>query len=96
MHYLDHIFPLQYHYRDTRYECGSRGWLFWLLSKEGPLRQAAFTLSALHQHIVSGQQPEARETDLLRYHGNAMHELRKAISSMSVCDASMESRVELL
>ncbi|KAL0937102.1 uncharacterized protein CTRU02_206833 [Colletotrichum truncatum] len=80
MHYLDYIFPLQYAYYVDKPATGGRGWLFWLLSKRGPLRHAAFTLSALHQHSTSHSKTEAMESELIRYHTSAMQELRQVLS----------------
>lgn len=79
MHYLDYIFPIQYAYYVDKPATGGRGWLFWLLSKQGPLRQAAFTLSALHQHSTSETKTEEMESELIRYHTNAMQELRQVL-----------------
>ncbi|KXH26360.1 hypothetical protein CSAL01_11358 [Colletotrichum salicis] len=79
-YYLDYIFPLQYAYYVDKPALGGRGWLFWLLSKQGPLRQAAFTLSALHQHAMSQSKTEEMESELIRYHTNAMQELRQVLS----------------
>ncbi|KAH9230709.1 hypothetical protein K456DRAFT_1842037 [Colletotrichum gloeosporioides 23] len=79
MHYLDYIFPIQYAYYVDKPATGGRGWLFWLLSKQGPLRQAAFTLSALHQHSTSENKTEEMESELIRYHTNAMQELRQVL-----------------
>ncbi|KXH37622.1 hypothetical protein CNYM01_08346 [Colletotrichum nymphaeae SA-01] len=78
-YYLDYIFPLQYAYYVDKPALGGRGWLFWLLSKQGPLRQAAFTLSALHQHAMSQSKTEEMESELIRYHTNAMQELRQVL-----------------
>ncbi|KAK7455691.1 hypothetical protein CaCOL14_012767 [Colletotrichum acutatum] len=78
-YYLDYIFPLQYAYYVDKPALGGRGWLFWLLSKQGPLRQAAFTLSALHQHAMSHSKTEEMESELIRYHTNAMQEPRQVL-----------------
>ncbi|KAF7183737.1 hypothetical protein CNMCM7691_004087 [Aspergillus felis] len=79
-HYLDYIFPMQYpYYRDN--PClGGRGWLFWLLTKKGPLREAALTLAALHEHTQSHLTASHTERELLRYHTNAMRELRQVLT----------------
>ncbi|WYZ39638.1 hypothetical protein EsH8_III_001552 [Colletotrichum jinshuiense] len=97
-YYLDYIFPLQYAYYVDNPARGGRGWLFWLLSKRGPLRHAAFTLSALHQHTMSQSKTEEMESELIRYHTNAMQELRQVLS---LCEtygfaSHPEHRVEFL
>ncbi|WQF82621.1 Putative zn(2)Cys(6) fungal-type DNA-binding domain, fungal transcription factor [Colletotrichum destructivum] len=98
MYYLDYIFPLQYAYYADKPAQGGRGWLFWLLYKKGPLRHAAFTLSALHQHTISQSKTEEMESELIRHHTNAMQELRQVLSrcEMEGFDSHPEYRVEFL
>ncbi|TQN67777.1 Trichothecene biosynthesis transcription regulator TRI10 [Colletotrichum shisoi] len=98
MYYLDYIFPLQYAYYEDKPAQGGRGWLFWLLSKKGPLRHAAFTLSALHQHTISQSKTEEMESELIRHHTNAMQELRQVLGrcEMEGFDSHPEYRVEFL
>ena len=55
IYYLDYIFPLQYPYYVDQPDLGGRGWLFWLLTKSAPLRDAALTL------------PPCRESNADRY-----------------------------
>ncbi|KZL78002.1 hypothetical protein CT0861_04112 [Colletotrichum tofieldiae] len=97
-YYLDYIFPLQYAYYVDKPEQGGRGWLFWLLSKKGPLRHAAFTLSALHQHTISESKTEEMESELIRHHTNAMQELRQVLGCCETDGfaSHLESRVEFL
>jgi hypothetical protein len=81
MYYLDYIFPLQYPYYVDQPDLGGRGWLFWLLTKSAPLRDAALTLSTLYkQHGVSSRRAENQEENLLQHHGRALHGLRQALS----------------
>ncbi|KAF6833092.1 hypothetical protein CPLU01_05771 [Colletotrichum plurivorum] len=98
MYYLDYIFPLQYAYYVDKPATGGRGWLFWLLSKRGPLRHAAFTLSALHQHSSSRNKTEEMESELVRYHTNAMQELRHVLGHCETDGFARhpEHRVEFL
>ncbi|KAH7143539.1 fungal-specific transcription factor domain-containing protein [Dactylonectria macrodidyma] len=84
VHYLDYIFPLQYPYYVDDPDLGGRGWLFWLLTKSPPLRQAALTLSALHQHTVSHYRAESQESELIQYHTKALQELRQVLSRREV------------
>ncbi|OLN96590.1 Transcriptional regulatory protein UME6 [Colletotrichum chlorophyti] len=97
-YYLDYIFPLQYAYYVDKPALGGRGWLFWLLSKKGPLRHAAFTLSALHQHTMSQSKTEEMQSELIRYHTNAMQELRQVLSQCETDGFAShpEYRVEFL
>ncbi|KAF7551755.1 hypothetical protein G7Z17_g4804 [Cylindrodendrum hubeiense] len=84
VHYLDYIFPLQYPYYVDDPDLGGRGWLFWLLTKSPPFRNAALTLSALHQHIVSHYRAENQESELIQYHTKALQELRQVLSRRQV------------
>ncbi|KAK7419253.1 hypothetical protein QQX98_003405 [Neonectria punicea] len=84
VHYLDYIFPLQFPYYVDDPDLGGRGWLFWLLTKSAPLRQAALTLSALHQHTVSQYRAASQESELIQYHTMALHELRQVLCRREV------------
>jgi len=52
MHYLDRVFVLQFPYFSSS-PARSRGWIFWLLMKNNPLKQAVLSLSALHRYVIS-------------------------------------------
>lgn len=95
VHYLDYIFPLQFPYYIDNPDLGGRGWLFWLLTKKGPLRQAALTLSALHQYTESRDKTENAEEELLQYHINAMQELRQVLRRHEV-DGFADHREQLM
>ncbi|CAM1510636.1 Fc.00g009710.m01.CDS01 [Cosmosporella sp. VM-42] len=82
VHYLDYIFPIQYPYYEDNPDLGGRGWLFWLLMKNGPLHQAILTLSALHQYTkfsYNTGNTEVTERELIGYHTNALQGLRQAL-----------------
>jgi hypothetical protein len=78
-YYLDYLFPFLYPY----YKCdplnGGRGWLFWLLSHNPPLRKAALSVAALHQRASSRPEDRDDETELLLYHTSALSGLRQAL-----------------
>lgn len=78
-YYLDYLFPFLYPY----YKCdplnGGRGWLFWLLSHNPPLRKAALAVAALHQRASSRPEDRGDETELLLYHTSALSGLRQAL-----------------
>ncbi|KAM0281131.1 hypothetical protein ACHAQH_003710 [Verticillium albo-atrum] len=79
MYYLDHIFPMQYtHYSNRKW---GRGWLFWLLNKNGPLYKAALSLAALHKHsLMSAMGEDLKHNDvLLEYHTSALRGLQDFI-----------------
>jgi hypothetical protein len=82
MYYLDRIFPILFPYCQWDPADGGRGWLFWLLSQDVPLRQAALSLAALHQRANSSDM-ESDETELLEYHTNALSGLRRILEYTS-------------
>ncbi|KAM0547523.1 hypothetical protein ACHAPJ_010396 [Fusarium lateritium] len=95
VHYLDYIFPIQYAFYVDAPEQGGRGWLFFLLERNAPLRNAALTLSAFHQHIFSPYHTENQEDELLQYHTKALKELRQVVSHRDV-DGFADSTEEWL
>ena len=82
MYYLDRIFPILFPYCQWDPADGGRGWLFWLLSQDVPLRQAALSLAALHQR-ASSSSAKSDETELLKYHTNALSGLRRTLQYTS-------------
>lgn len=99
MHYIDFIFRLQYPYYVNVPDPGEgRAWLFWLLTQSAPLRHAALTLSAYHQHTISQYRTEHQEAELLRYYSQALKELQKVLSSNAgdQFKISREARVEVV
>lgn len=75
MHYLDHVFPLQYFYYSDK--TWARGWLLWLLSKNGPLYRASLSLAALHlRSLHKGETPNVD----IEYHTGALRELQEFIA----------------
>lgn len=79
IYYLDYVFPLQFPYYSGHVEFGGRGWLFWLLMKNMPLQQAAFTLSALHQFEKGATEDKRLEQELLEYHIRALRGLQDSL-----------------
>lgn len=98
MHYLDHTFYLSYQYYQDDTNNGGRGWLLWLLSVEGPLRQAVLTLSALQQHVILPQDDGSSESELLQYHSRAMHGLRQVLTCgrANSLFKSLEERIKFI
>ncbi|SCO13360.1 related to C6 zink-finger protein PRO1A [Fusarium fujikuroi] len=84
VHYLDYIFPIQYAFYVDAPDQGGRGWLFFLLERNAPLRNAALTLSAFHQHTFSPYHTENQEDELLQYHTKALQELRHVVRHRDV------------
>ncbi|KAM5350576.1 hypothetical protein ACJ41O_007081 [Fusarium nematophilum] len=84
VHYLDYIFPIQFAFYVDTPDQGGRGWLYFLLTRSAPLRNAALTLSAFHQHITSSYRTENQEDELLQYHTKALQELRQVVGRREV------------
>lgn len=76
MHYLDHVFPLQYFYHSEK--TWARGWLLWLLSKNGPLYRASLGLAALHLRSLHRGSEEPNFE--IEYHTGALRELQEFIA----------------
>ncbi|KAI1072916.1 hypothetical protein LB507_008958 [Fusarium sp. FIESC RH6] len=90
MHYLDHVFPYQYPCYDKAK--WSRGWLLWLLSRNGPLYRASLGLAAFHQRSLTG---EANNDHLeLEFHTKAVSQLHDFLTSIDL--ASLEPENEIL
>ncbi|KAG5753548.1 hypothetical protein H9Q70_003825 [Fusarium xylarioides] len=87
MHYLDHVFPYQYPFFDKARL--SRGWLLWLLSKNGPLYRASMGLAALHQRSLLG---ETNNHHLeLEFHTKAVRQLQDFVSSIDINELRPEN-----
>ncbi len=89
MHYLDHVFYIQFRFFAPSVSTGGRGWLLSLLNKTKPLYHAALSLSAFHQQsLLSLEEVDQTQTDYLdeleRHHNLALEELQLFIRSHSV------------
>ena len=87
MHYLDHVFPYQYPcYNKAKW---SRGWLLWLLSKNGPLYRASLGLAAFHQRSLTG---EANNDHLeLEFHTKAVSQLHDFLTAIDLAALEVEN-----
>ncbi|KAI5239701.1 hypothetical protein E4T43_06643 [Aureobasidium subglaciale] len=86
MHYLDHVFALQFRFHSPSVASGGRGWLLWLLTETKPLYHAALSLGALHQHSllarsVRGQRYHDTLNELNEHHNRALQELQIFLQS---------------
>jgi hypothetical protein len=52
MHYLDHVFPLQFPLYQPSAVAGGRGWLLSMLAHTKPLHHAALSLAAYHRQSL--------------------------------------------
>lgn len=89
MHYLDQVFPWQFPYHNSRSRLRNRGWLFFLLSKRGPLYHAALSLSSFHQSAILGTDEELQpKQKALDHHSRALQELCGLMSEKGdqLCD----------
>ncbi|KAG5655077.1 hypothetical protein KAF25_000200 [Fusarium avenaceum] len=87
MHYLDHVFPYQYPCFDkARW---SRGWLLWLLSKNGPLYRASLGLAALHQRSLLGEM--SNHPLELEFHTEAVRKLHEFLTSIDITELEPEN-----
>lgn len=86
MHYLDHVFALQFRFHTPSVANGGRGWLLWLLTETKPLYHAALSLGALHQHSLlarsaRGQRYHDTLSELNEHHSRALQELQIFLQS---------------
>ncbi|KAB8289996.1 hypothetical protein EYC80_010323 [Monilinia laxa] len=87
MHYLDHVFFIQFRFHTPSLSSG-RGWLLSLLTRTKPLYHAALSLSAFHrQSLLLEQESGQAETDYLHelqhHHNLTLKELQNFIQTHS-------------
>lgn len=87
MHYLDYVFPYQYPFSEKGN--WSRGWLLWLLSKNGPLYRASMGLAALHRRSLQGG-IESHHLEL-EFHSKALRQLQEFIVSFNINELRPEN-----
>lgn len=87
MHYLDYVFPYQYPFSEKGK--WSRGWLLWLLSKNGPLYRASMGLAALHRRSLQGGL-ESHHLEL-EFHTKALSQLQDFIVSININELRPEN-----
>lgn len=87
MHYLDYVFPYQYPFSEKGN--WSRGWLLWLLSKNGPLYRASMGLAALHRRSLQGG-IESHHLEL-EFHTKALRQLQEFIVSLNINELRPEN-----
>ena len=82
MHYLDHVFFIQFRFYTPPVSTGGRGWLLSLLAQTKPLYHAALSLSA-----CLAQEGGETQTDYLqeleRHHNLTLKELQVFIQAQS-------------
>ncbi|KFY98851.1 hypothetical protein V498_01179 [Pseudogymnoascus sp. VKM F-4517 (FW-2822)] len=87
MHYLDHVFPLQFPFYTPSVVAGGRGWLLSILTTTKPLYHVAISLAAYHRRYMlrcdgvskgHGQDLECLE----RQYARALSELRQYLAKL--------------
>ncbi|KAG9948797.1 hypothetical protein KCU85_g4682, partial [Aureobasidium melanogenum] len=102
MHYLDHVFALQFRFYSPSIQSGGRGWLLWLLTETKPLYHAALSLGALHQHSLLARSARGKHyldtlNELNEHHNRALQELQIFLqSSYEVSAAGRKRRLQIL
>jgi hypothetical protein len=91
MHYLDHVFFIQFRFHTPSLSSG-RGWLLSLLTRNKPLYHAALSLSAFHrQSLILEQESGQADIDYLhelqRHHNLALKELQHFIHTHNKNDS---------
>lgn len=81
MHYLDHVFAIQFRFHVPTVSSGGRGWLLYLLTETKPLYSAVLSLGALHQHTLlrhslRGIHYHDTWNELNEHHNRALQELQ--------------------
>jgi len=82
MHYLDHVFAIQFPFYTPSSSGGGRGWLLSLLIRTKPLYHAALSLGAFHQQSLFKIGPAKREAqkdilqELEKHHQLTLRELQ--------------------
>ncbi len=102
MHYLDHVFPLQFRFYDPSISDGGRGWLLSILMRTKPLYHAALTLAAYHQQAslcpALAKTERCTLDELLGHHILAVRELRRYLNGFETGgrDKSVSELIETL
>ncbi|PVH82236.1 hypothetical protein DL98DRAFT_653303 [Cadophora sp. DSE1049] len=94
MHYLDHVFYIQFRFYVPSVAAGGRGWVLSLITKTKPLYHAALSLAAFHQQSLmlqeNGEWDESWDDDRLglgeleKQHNLTLQEMQRFIQAHSV------------
>jgi hypothetical protein len=103
MHYLDHIFPLQFPFYKPSVSEGGRGWLLDLILRTRPLFHAVLSLKLCHMHSsqslenLNKCEPTLLE-DIEKHHTLALSELRSHIDGLELLTGSVNvaRKIEIL
>lgn len=99
MHYLDHVFFIQFRFYTPSLSSGGRGWLLSLLTRTKPLYHAAMSLSAFHRQSLLTLEQGHKETDhldeLQLRHNLTLNELQLFISA-NTANSAFDQNVQIL
>lgn len=100
MHYLDHVFPLQFRFYESSLEEGGRGWLLTLLLECKPLYHAACSLAAYHRQVTyclrEGMMKPCFTGEALNgQYDKAISELRRFLENLVLSDRERSLSEEL-
>ncbi|KAH8593049.1 fungal-specific transcription factor domain-containing protein [Bisporella sp. PMI_857] len=87
MHYLDHVFPLQFPFYKPSVIAGGRGWLLSILTTTKPLYHAAISLAAYHRRSMLCRDSASKDhgldlESLGRQYARALSELRQYLAKI--------------
>lgn len=87
MHYLDHVFPLQFPFYKPSVVSGGRGWLLSILTTTKPLYYAAISLAAYHRQSMLCRDSASKHhgldlESLERQYARALSELRQYLAKI--------------
>ena len=87
MHYLDHVFPLQFPFYKPSVMVGGRGWLLSILMTTKPLYHAAISLAAYHRRSMLCRDSASKDhgfdlEPLERQYARALSELRQYLAKI--------------
>ncbi|KFX96167.1 hypothetical protein O988_05455 [Pseudogymnoascus sp. VKM F-3808] len=87
MHYLDHVFPLQFPFYKPSVAAGGRGWLLSILTTTKPLYHAAISLASYHRRSILCRDSVSKDCSLElesleRQYARALFELRQYLAKI--------------
>jgi hypothetical protein len=87
MHYLDHVFFIQFPFYDHSFSTPGRGWLFTLLTGEESLYSATLALSQclprsshIQMQIATNEEPHPKSDN--KYYTSALRRLRMSLAKV--------------
>lgn len=102
MHFLDHVFPLEFPFYNPSMFEGGRGWILSLLMRTKPLYHAALSISAYH-HTALNQARNTKckidtWTELQIHHTLALQELHQDMRELdhSEAESNINGRIDAL